>query len=150
MSCVWPPPVRVATALRGWLRTPQDTELSRAFAAWIRQMAGRLGPGEVAQKLGESLEETTMTLVERIGQWPEQWRREGMAEERRKGVARERALLRRLAAVRFGGAAGDQLGVLLADIDDADHLAAVEELIVGVGNGPDLIDGVARLLRQPQ
>lgn len=73
-----------------------------------------------------------------------------MAEERRKSVARERALLRRLAAVRFGDAAGDQLGVLLADIDDADHLAAVEELIVGAGNGPDLIDGVARLLRQSQ
>ena len=138
----------MATALRGWLRTPQDTELSRAFAAWIRQMAGRMGPEGVVQVLGETLEEATMTLVERVAQWPEQWRREGMAEGRREGIARERALLRRLAAVRFGDTTGNQLGLLLADIDDADHLAAVEELIVSVGNGPDLIDGVGELLRQ--
>lgn len=111
-------------------------------------MAGRMGPEGVVQELGETLEEATMTLVERVAQWPEQWRREGMAEERRKGIARERALLRRLAVVRFGDTAGDQLGVLLADIDDADDLAAVGEMIVSVGNGPDLIDGVARLLRQ--
>lgn len=65
-------------------------------------------------------------------------------------MARERALLCRLAAVRFGDAAGDQLGVLLADIDEADHLAAVEELIVGAGNGPDLIERVAELVRQPR
>ena len=144
-----PPEIlRVATALRGWLRAPQDTELSRAFAAWIRQVAGTMGPEEVVRELGETLEEATMTLVERVAQWPEQWRREGMAEGRREGIARERALLRRLAAVRFRDTAGNQLGLLLADIDDADHLAAVEELIVSVGNGPDLIDGVGELLRQ--
>ena len=50
--------------------------------------------------------------------------------------------------MRFGDATGDQLRVLLADIDDADHFAAVGELIVGVGNRPDLIDGVSELLRQ--
>lgn len=123
-------------------------------------MVGRMGPEGVVQELGETLEEATMTLVERVAQWPEQWRREGMAEgrregvaegvaeERRKGIVRERALLRRLAAVRFGDATGDRLGVLLADIDVADRLAAVEELILSAGDGPDLIDGVARLLRQ--
>lgn len=81
---------RVAAALRGWLRTPQDSELSRAFAAWIRQMVERLGPKGIGQELGETLEEATMTLVERVAQWPDQWRREGAAEGRREGVAEGR------------------------------------------------------------
>lgn len=34
---------------------------------------GRLGPEEVMQELGETLEEATMTLVERAAQWPKQW-----------------------------------------------------------------------------
>ena len=147
---------QVATALRGWLRTPQDSELSRAFAAWIRQMVGRLGPQGIGQELGETLEEATMTLVERVAQWPEQWRREGVAEGRREGVAegrregvaRERALLRQLAAVRFGDAVGDRVGELLSDINDADQLAAVEEQIMGVDNGSVLIDRVANLQRR--
>ena len=146
---------RVAAALRGWLRTPRDSELSRAFAAWIRQLVERLGPKGIGQELGETLEEATMTLVERVAQWPDQWRREGVAEGRREGVAegrregvaRERALLRRLAAMRFGDAAGDQVGVLLASTADANQLAAVEELIMGVENGRELVDGVAELLR---
>ena len=140
---------RVAAALRGWLRTPQDSELSRAFAAWIRQMVERLGPEGIGQELGETLEEATMTLVERVAQWPDQWRREGVAEGRREGVARERALLRRLATMRFGDAAGEQVGVLLASTADANQLAAVEELIMGVANGRELVDGVAELLRPP-
>ena len=147
---------QVATALRGWLRTPQDSELSRAFAAWIRQMVGRLGPQGIGQELGETLEEATMTLVERVAQWPEQWRREGVAEGRREGVAegrregvaRERALLRRLAAVRFGDAVGDRVGELLSDINDADQLAAVEEQIMGVDNGRHLVERVANLQRR--
>ena len=140
---------QVAAALRGWLRTPQDSELSRAFAAWIRQILERLGPRGIGQELGETLEEATMTLVERVAQWPEQWRREGVAEGRRQGVARERALLRRLATMRFGDAAGEQVGVLLASTADANQLAAVEELIMGVENGRELVDGVAELPRPP-
>lgn len=101
-----------------------------------------------------------MTLVERVAQWPEQWRsegrrqgvaegrREGVAEGRREGIARERALLRRLAAARFGDAVGDRVAEPLADINDADQLAVIEELIMGVENGQDLIDRVVDLRRQ--
>ena len=148
--------LRVATALRGWLRVGQDTELGRAFAAWIRQVAGGMAPQGIGQELGETLEEATMTLADRVAQWPEQWRREGLAEGRRQGVAEEReqglvrarALLHRLAAVRFGDATGDQLGLELAATDDADLLEAVGELIVRAESGPDLVDGVAELLRR--
>ena len=136
--------VRVANALRDWLRHPDDTELGRAFAAWMEQLAARLDP---ALEL-ETLEDGTMTLVERVAQWPEQWRREGVAEGRREGVAQERALLRRLAALRFGEATADQVEALLVGTDDWDHLATVAELIVSVENGQVLIDGVAALLHK--
>ena len=66
--------------------------------------------------LGTTLEEATMTLLDRVAQWPEQWRREGVAEGRREGmaegVARERQLLRRLATLRFGAPVADELGNL--------------------------------------
>ena len=106
-----------------------------------------------------------MTLAERVAQWPEQWRREGVAEGRRvgvaegrregvaegrrEGVAQERALLRRLAAVRFGDAVAGRVEDLLRTTDDWDQLAAAAELIVRAETGPSLIDGVARTIRQP-
>ena len=167
---------RVTTALRHWLRDPEDTELGRAFAAWLEQIAART---DSALEL-EILEDGTMTLVERVAQWPEQWRREGVAEGRREGVAegrregvaegrregvaegrregvaegrregvaQERALLRRLAAVRFGEAVADEVEGQLLRTDDWDRLATVAELIVSVESGQGLIDGVAALLRQ--
>lgn len=152
--------VRVANALRDWLRHPDDTDLGRAFAAWMEQLVARLDPAvELA-----ALEDGTMTLVERVAQWPEQWRREGVAEGRREGVAegrregvaegrregvaQERALLRRLAALRFGEATADQVETLLVGTDDWDRLATVAELIISVENGQELIDGVAALLHK--
>ena len=89
-----------------------------------------------------------MTLVDRVAQWPELWRREGYAEARRQGRARERALLRQIAAVRFGDETGDQLGFELAGNDDADLLEAVEELIVSAESGPALVDAVTELVRR--
>ncbi len=97
-----------------------------------------------------------MTLVERVAQWPEQWRQEGVAqgrregvvEGRREGVVEERALLRRLAAVRFGEAIARQVADLLENTDDWDQLAAVAELIVRARRGPQLLQGIARRLRQ--
>ena len=106
-----------------------------------------------------------MTLVERVAQWPEQWRqegvaqgrregvvqgrREGVAQGRREGVVEERALLRRLAAVRFGEAIARRVADLLENTDDWDQLAAVAELIVRARRGPQLLDETARRLRQP-
>ena len=80
-------------------------------------------------------------------QWPEQWRREGVAEGRREGVAQERALLRRLAAVRFGDAVAGRIEDLLRTTEDWDQLAAAAELIVRADTGPGLIDAVARSIR---
>ena len=144
----------VAGALREWL-SPEDSGLGRAFAAWMRQLVARISPGQTGQELGETLEEATMTLEERVAQWPEQWRREGVAEGRREGVAegrrqgvaRQRALLRRFAAGRFGEAAGERVEALLGDTEDWDQLSAAAELIATAGGEAELIAGVSKVVR---
>lgn len=133
--------VRVARALGGWLTSPRDSELERAFVAWMRQMLA-LGAERTEPELGGTLEEATVTLVERMAEWPAQWRAEGRSE----GVAAQRALLRRQAEGRFGDAVGGQVEALLSDVEDWDRLAAVGELIVRVDSESELIDGVARVL----
>ena len=143
---------RVAEALRGWLRSEPDSDLGRAFAAWMGQMVARISPDPDGVELGETLEEATMTLVERVAQWPEQWRREGVAEGRREGrregVARQRALLRRIAAMRFGEAVGERIEGLLGDTDDWDRLASAGELIATAEDEAELVEGVARVVRR--
>ena len=110
------------------------------------------------------MEKTGLTLVERVAQWPEQWRqegvaegrregvaegrREGMAEGRREGVVKERALVRRLALVRFGEAVAGRVEGFVENTDDWDQLAAVAELIVRARHGPELLDDIGRRLRQ--
>ena len=164
--------VRVAEALRGWLRSPQDSDLGRAFAAWMQQMVVGTSPGQIGLELGETLGEATMTLVERMAQWPEQWRREGAAEGRRagvaegrregvaegrregveegrrEGVAQQRALLRRFAAGRFGEVVGERVESLLGDTEDWDRLSAAAEVIAAAKAEVELIDGVSGVVRQ--
>ena len=147
---------RVAEALRGWLRSPQNTELGRAFVAWMGQMVDRISPEQAGVELGETLEEATMTLVERVAQWPEQWRREGvaegrregMAEGRREGVAGQRALLCRVAAGRFGDRVGKKVETLLGDTWDWGQLSAAAELIAAARGEAELVDGVAEIVRR--
>ncbi len=67
-----------------------------------------------------------MTLVERVAEWPKQWLREGheqgVREGREQGIeqglAHERALLRRMAASRFGAETAEHLSGVLAGIAD--------------------------------
>ena len=144
---------QAAAAAAEWLRSPGDAELNRAFASWLGQMVARMKPEHAEVELGGTLEEAAMTLVERVAQWPEQWRQEGVAQGvaqgRREGVVEERALLRRLTAVRFGEAIARQVADLLENTDDWDQLAAVAELIVRARRGPQLLEEIARRLRQP-
>ena len=55
--------------LQGWL---QDSRAAEAFTDWIRQMAERLVPTGAELPPLRMLEEARMTLVERVGEWPEQ------------------------------------------------------------------------------
>ena len=157
--------VRVATALRDLLRDPGDSELGRAFVAWMQQSVSRMEANDAQIDLGDTLEEATMTLGDRMAEWPEKWRQEGRREGHREGhlqgrregrregiaqrAARERALLRRLAAMRFGARVGEQVEALVDGTDDWDRLAAVNELVVQADSGTDLLDRMAAILRPP-
>ena len=72
--------LRVVEALQGWLRDPRAADLRRAFADWVRQMAQRLVPAGAELPPLHTLEDARMTLVERVGEWPEQWLRKGRRE----------------------------------------------------------------------
>ena len=131
---------RAAGVVSDRLRRPDDAELERAFAAWMEEMARRMAPPGASVDLGGTLTEATMTLVERVAEWPKQWYGEG----RREGVA---DVLRRQAARRFGGPVGDELYALLDGVDDWDRLAAVSDLIVTATAGAELLDGAAAIVR---
>ena len=85
-----------------------------------------------------TLEEATMTLVERVAEWPKQWLREGreqgVAEGREQGraqgVDQQRALLCRQAAARFDADTAARLGDLLASVADPERLAEVGDWLV--------------------
>ena len=136
---------RVAGDLRGMLREPTDSDLSRAFVAWMQETVTRVDP-TVALDLGDTLEEASMSLVERAAHWPDEWlqkgRREGVAVGRREGIVEglqhERALLRRLADLRFGTHVADRLEATLTNIDDWDQLAQAGELIFRAKTGAEL------------
>ena len=141
-------------ALGRLLREPQDGELGRAFASWVLQMANRMGGGDAMPSVA-TLEEAKMSLVERVAQWPEQWRQEGRREGRQEGrregleqgFARQRTLLGRLAALRFGGEVADRVAALLAGIADQERLDAAAELISSAETGAELTGRLAEIGR---
>ena len=140
--------LRAARGMIGRLRSPENEDLSRAFRTWLDHLAERMRPGQADWAPGRILEDATMTtLAERVAQWPEQWRREGVAEGRKERAAQERDLLRRLAALRFGDAFAERVEGLLGTTEDWDQLAAVAELIVGAETEAGLIDGIGRRIR---
>ena len=61
--------IRVARMLRHWLRRPEDDELRRVFAAWVRETAEPLVPPWQALAPEMTLEDIEMTLVERVAEW---------------------------------------------------------------------------------
>ena len=145
--------LEVTTVLRELLRAPADTELIRAFVAWLQQHASRVDPSGKGIELGGTLEEAMTTLGERWAvEFPKHWRREGrqegLAQGRREGVERERDLLGHQVAYRFGDEAGEQVRALLAEIDDWDRLAEVSDLVIRTQSGAELLRRLAAVVRR--
>ena len=126
--------VRTVKALQRWLPKRGAEELRRAFVDWIRQIAGPLAPAGATLPAVRTLEEASMTLVERVAEWPKQWLREGreqgIAEGREQGIDQQRALLCRLAEARFDATTAARLTDLLAPIADPERLAEVGDWLV--------------------
>ena len=81
---------RVTRMLRQWLRRPEDDELRRVFAAWMREIAEPFVPPGETLPPEMTLEEIEMTVAERAAEWSKQriqeGRMRGMREGRDQGV----------------------------------------------------------------
>ena len=85
----------------------KETELRDSFEAWIEQV-----------------------LVERTDPASSRGRPEGVERGRREGIERKRALVRRLAARRFGSGTVERLGPLQDRLSDPERIAAIAEAVV--------------------
>ena len=131
----------VAGLLSARLKAKGHDELRRAFADWLVILLRRLegGAGAEPPHVGMSLEEVTMTLEERVAEWPKPYIEQGISLGREEGIAHERGLLRRQAAARFGPATADRLARALAAETDPERLAVVGEAIVRCATGDELL-----------
>ena len=121
-------------------------EVRWAVFDWLRLVAPRMFPQADAAAAVASLErelaeieteeETMMALAKRVQEWEAEWHRQGLE----RGLEAERELLCRMAARKFGAAAGDALARLLAGISDPDRLAVIGERIIDCGTGAELIE----------
>ena len=124
----------LTAALFGALRRQDMRRLAERLSdALMHMLVMRFGGDKTGERHERELrlalcnmEEPTM-LAERVSQW----RREAIDEGRRQG---ERALLRHLAAGRFGVATGDALAALLTNEKDVERPAQVGDLVVGCAN----------------
>ena len=129
------------------LRGQEDDELRRAFSAWARQalMPAGFRPNET-EPLAQ-LEEVRTMLAETVREWTKDWvaqgREEGREEGRAQGIeegrARERALLCRQAARKFGDDTSERLAVALAGVTDPDRLAQVGDWIIECATAAELL-----------
>ena len=130
--------LRVVEALQGWLRDGPAGELQRAFLDWVQQMAERLAPGGTVPT-ARTLEDARLTLVERVAEWPKQWRREGVEQGREQGVEQQRALLCRIAEARFGAETASRLATMLVPIADPVRLADVGDWLGRCDTGAEFL-----------
>ena len=127
---------------------------SRAFPTWtVAQIhaalnESRLSPRTLAdltrvgRRLGEQ-DGTTPDDDPQLGRHRRQARdaglRAGLAQGRAEGIARQRTLLGRLAARKFGPLTAERIADRLAGIEDPDRLGEAGDLIIACDDGDDLL-----------
>ena len=132
---------RVARRLTERLSGTGEGELRRTFADWLRTLERRLGAGDQTRRPPDdlSLEDMTVSLEERVAEWPKPYIQQGREEGRREGMEQQRQMLRRLASARFGAATGDRLAAAIGAEADPQRLMDVAEAIVRCTTGSELL-----------
>ncbi len=93
-------------------------------------------------RLRESTDEVVrqpVDLGEKITLWERQLLEKGEAQGEAKALARERALLERQVALRFGGDTAKRFGVLLAGVSDPERLDEAGEWLIECEDGASLL-----------
>ena len=81
-------------------------------------------------------------LAQRVQQWKQEWRAEGLAAGRAEGLKNERSTLLRQARLRFDAETADALAPLLASVNDPEHLTQIGECIILCASGEELLNRV--------
>ena len=134
---------RVVEALQRRPWVPGERELQRVFTGWIRRLAHRLAPAATTLPLAVTLEDLKMTLEERVSEWPRQWLEQGIEQGLAQGLEQQRALLRGLAAARFGDQAAERLAPVLARIADPNRIAEIGDWLVRCDTGTQFLARIA-------
>ena len=151
--------IQVANALPERLERSENVELRRVFIDWLTSSMEQVKPAGEELPAMDSLEEVRMTLQERLKEWPEQWMREGreqgieqgieqgLEQGLERGLEHERALLCRMAALRFGAETRERLAALLAPIADPDQLADIGDRLVQCSTAGEFLAQVDLITR---
>ena len=133
---------KLARSLRGWAERVGAQELLDSFTEWISQvLVQRLDSKgrKLELRVRNEQEGKMTTLIERARQWGEELNQEWHAKGH---LAGERALVRRLAARRFGQGAVEDLVPVLEDIADSERLAAIAAAVFTCETADDFLSRV--------
>ena len=133
----------VVDALIEWLHeeTAQE-DLARAFWTWMGYAHVPAWRDEMGWPGLKDWREAGTMLRESVNEWTAKWREEGRVVGRVEGQA---AVMRRLAARKFGRETADRLAEQLEEIPDPERLGEVGEWILECDSGKELLARVARL-----
>ena len=128
------------------LRREDRKALAERLAdAVMRMLVARFGGDETGAEHKEELRRALRHMEEpkMLAETATRWRQEALDEGMRlgvsEGISHQRALLRRLAARRFGIATGDALAALLANEEDVERLAKVGDLVLDCATADNLL-----------
>ena len=133
----------VVDVLIEWLHketAPED--LARAFWAWMGYAHVPAWRQKMAWPVLKDWREAGTMLRESVNEWTTKWIAQGRAEGRTEGQI---AVMRRLAARKFGAETADRLAGHLAKISDPERLGEVGEWLLECDSGEELLARVARL-----
>ena len=105
-------------------------------------MPARLGSEDLSRTLSQQEGDPTM-----LSEWTKEWYEEAHRKGIEQGRAEERALLRRLAARKFGAETVGPLSALLDGLTAPDQLGEVGDWIIECETGAELLDRTGRLIR---
>ena len=122
----------------------------RLARAMMRMLIARFGGDRTDDRRGEQLQRALRTMEEpsMLAEAVEEWAAEAHAKGVQQGLSEGGIeVLRRIAAWRFGVAAGDRFGMLLAGEDASERLTQVTELVLDSRSVEELLVRVRRLLQ---
>ena len=128
---------RVLRGLRRRFRRPEFAELHQALRSWVAgaAKAWQISEADLARLTSFTEDEE---MYERAKELRDQVHRDGVRQGLEQGRIRERALVRRLAARKFGADTAERLTRILEDRADADRLDEVFEAIIDCDSGAEL------------